>query len=337
MTMKKKTSISDIAKALGISITTVSFILNGKAKERRISEALTKRVLDYVKKVGYKPSQLVRNARGGQTKILAVLVEDMGNPFFLDVGRHIERMAAESGYHVVHCSTANDTQKTRQLIRFCVDKEIDGVMMVPCEDLEDAILKLKKQQIPVVLFDRFIPTMETSYVISRNRDGAYDATKHLLEMGSSRVGLISLYSNQTQMRGRLDGYMEAMDEFRSPSFIKKLNSDAEMGETGAQIVEFIVDNKLEAVLFANHSLAIMGLQAVKDKAVALPRMVVFDDHMLFALHTPTISVVEQDAEQFAVELMQTMMAEIDGKLKEERKVEVPCKLIVRESSTAQPV
>lgn len=334
MAMKKRISISDIAKALGTSITTVSFILNGKAKERRISDALTKRVLDYVKKVGYKPSQLVRNAPGGQTKVLALLFEDINHPFFSEVGKHIERIAAESGYHIVHCNTGNDTRKISQLIRLCVDKEIDGVLMTPSEDLEETILKIKKQHIPTVLFDRFIPTVDTHYVISDNRKGAYDASKHLLEMGSKRVGLVSLYSNQTQMRARLDGYMDAMDEFQQQSFIKKLNVGGPDREIGEQIVEFIVDNKLDAVLFANHYLAIGGLKAIKGQPIVLPRMVTFDDHVLFTLHSPAVSVVAQDAEKVAVELMQTLTAEIEGKLKEERKVVVPCTLIVRESSTS---
>lgn len=334
MAKKKRISISDIAKAMGTSVTTVSFILNGKAKERRISDALNKRVLDYVKKVGYKPSQLVRNALGGETKVLALLVEDINNPFFSEVGKHIERIASGSGYHIVHCNTGNDIRKINQFVKLCVDKEIDGVLMTPSEDSEETISKIKKQHIPTVLFDRFIPDASAHYVISDNRNGAYDATKHLLEMGSKRVGLVSLYSNQTQMRARLDGYMDAMDEFQQQSFIKKLNVDGSEEEIGRQIVEFIVDNKLDGVLFANHYLAIGGLKAIKGQTIVLPRMVTFDDHVLFALHSPAISVVAQDAERVAAELMQTLTAEMEGKLTEERKVVVPCTLIVRESSTS---
>src|SRR5690606_12363768 len=144
MAKKKRTTISDIAKALGISITTVSFILNGKSKERRISAGSTKRVLDYVKKIGYKPSQLVRNTSANQTKMLAVMVDDISNPFFSAIGKSIEKIAAMSGFHVIHFNTENDTKKAQQLIQFCIDKEIDGVMMAPCEDTEEAVLKLKK-------------------------------------------------------------------------------------------------------------------------------------------------------------------------------------------------
>lgn len=330
MATKKRISISDIAKAMGTSITTVSFILNGKAKERRISDALNKRVLDYVKKVGYKPSQLIRKSVG-RTKVLALLLENITDPLFSEVGKHIEKMGAASGYHVLYYDTSNDINKTRQYIQLCIEKEFDGLIVVPPEDFEETIGKMKPP-IPMVLFDRFLPTVETSYVVSDNRQGAYDATKHLLEQENKRVGLVSLYSNQTHIRSRLDGYMDAMDEFRMQPFIRKLSAESPVSEMGEQMIEFIVDNKLDAVLFASYHLAINGLKAIKGQTAVLPRMVAFDDHMLFALHSPAVSVVAQDAERIAAELMRTLTMEIEGKLKEVRSVLVPSTLIVRESS-----
>ena len=334
MAMKKRITITDIAKAVGTSVTTVSFILNGKAKERRISDTVNKRVLEYVKRVGYKPSQLVRNAPGGQTKVLALLADDINNTFVSEVGRHIERIASGLGYHMVYCNTGNDTRQINQFVRLCIDKEIDGVFLMPSDDLEETILKIKKQRIPVVFFDRFISTLDVPYVISDNRQGAYEATKYLSEIGGRRVGLVSLYSNQTQMRARLDGYMDAMDELQQQSFIRKLNVDGPGDEVGEQIVSFIVDNKLDAILFASHYLAIDGLKAMKGKTNVFPQIATFDDHVLFELHTPAISVVIQDGKAVATELMQIMITEIDGNLRGEYKVVVPCTLLVREAPTS---
>lgn len=330
--MKKRVLISDIAKALGISVTTVSFILNDKAKEKRISDALTKRVLEYVEKVGYKPNQLAKSLRTGQTKILGLLVEDIANPFFSNVAKYIERQAYSAGYHIIYCSMNNDENKAKELIQLFMDRQVDGFIITPSEGLEETISNIKQNNIPVVLFDRFIPTVDTSYVVSDNKKGAYEATRHLLEQANKRIGLISLYSNQTQMRDRLDGYMQAMDEFQTPSFIKKLQMETDDVESKAQIVEFVQSNNLDAVLFATNYLAIAGLKALKGEHVALPKMVAFDEHTLFKLHDPSISVVSQDIEHLTLELIQTLIAEIEGKLKETRKIVIPCELIVRESS-----
>src|SRR5690606_22384336 len=132
--------------------------------------------------------------------------------------------------------------------------------------------------IPVVLFDRFIPAVDTSYVVSDNKKGAYEATKHLLENKNRRIGLVSLYSNQTQMRDRLEGYMQAMDEFQYQAFIKKLQLDAPEDDAKKDILEFVIDSKLDAVLFATNYLAVKGLKALKEEKIPLPKMVAFDEH-----------------------------------------------------------
>lgn len=331
MARKKRISITDIAKASGLSITTVSFILNGKAKERRISEASTRRVLDYVKKVGYKPSQLIRNGAGSQVRVLAILIDDIANPLFLSIRKHLERIAFGAGYQLIYTCAEGDEQKTQQFVRLCLTKEIDGVIMSHCEGVEDALLRLKKQHIPVVLFDGAVPMTETSYVISDDRQGGREATKHLLVQGFGRVGFVSLYSN----RKLLDGYMDAMDKFQKQAFIRKFSD--EYCENGSQIVEFVRENKLEAVVFASPYLAISGLRGFKEQADTLPPMIVCGDHELFSLHTPSISVVVSQTELLAEKLMETMDAAIQGKLEEARKIVLPCELLVRESSIAQPV
>lgn len=332
MARKKQISISDIAKAVGTSITTVSFILNGKAKERRISDAVSKRVLDYVKKVGYKPSQLVRKP-AGRTKVIALLVENIADPSFSEIGRYIEGIATGYGYQVLYCDTANDAHKARQHIQLCVEKEVDGLIVVPPEDFEETIQQMK-QRIPIVLFDRFMPEMEISYVVSDNRKGAYDATKYLLEQESKRIGLVSLYSNQTHIRGRLDGYMDAMDEFRMQSFIRKVSAESSSDEIKTQVTEFIVDNKLDAVLFATHSLAANGLGAIKDKDIVMPRIVAVGNRVLFEYGVSAISVVVQDTAQLAKKLTETLVSEIEGRQQEVTQIIIPCQLEKWESVTA---
>ncbi len=330
--MKKRILISDIAKELGVSVTTVSFILNDKAKEKRISDALTKRVLAYVEKVGYKPNQLAKSLRTGQTKILGLLVEDIANPFFSNVAKYIERQAYNLGYHIIYCSMDNDEHKAKELIQLFMDRQVDGFIITPSDGLEETILDIKQNNVPVVLFDRFIPSVDTSYVVSDNKKGAYEATTHLLSNGNKRIGLVSLYSNQTQMRDRLEGYMEAMDKFQTQSFIMKLKMDSDDLEAQEQILSFVLENNLDAVLFATNYLAIKGLKAFKSKQLALPKMAAFDEHTLFELHDPSITVVSQDIEQLTLELIQVLIAEIKGTLKETRKVVIPCELIIRESS-----
>ena len=331
--MGKRILISDIAKNLGVSVTTVSFILNGKAKEKRISDGLTKRVLDYVKKVGYKPNQLAQSLRTGQSKILGLIVEDISNPFFSNIAKYIERIAYDNGYHIIYCSMDNDETKAKELIQLFYDRQVDGYIITPPEGLEDTLANLLKNNVPVVLFDRYIPQLDSHYVVLDNFNGAFDATKHLLQNPENkRVGFVSLYSNQTQMRDRLDGYMKAIDEFQQQAFIKKIKMDEQEELSIEQLYEFINTNRLDAVLFATNYLAIEGLKAIKKFHLDFPKIVAFDDHTLFKLYEPSISVVTQDVSEIANELIHTLLNEIKGKNKEVQKIVIPSELQIRGSS-----
>lgn len=329
--MKKRILISDIARDLGISVTTVSFILNDKSKEKRISEALTKKVLNHIKKVGYKPNQLAKSLRTGQTKILGLLVEDIGNTFFSNMAKQIEKNAYDHGYHIIYCSTDNDETKTKELIQLFYDRQVDGFILTPSEGLQETIQNLINNNIPLVLFDRYLPEVETNYVVSDNFNGAYDATKYLLAEGKSqKVGFFSLYSNQTQMRDRLEGYMKAIDDNKSQAYIKKINMDENEEEAISLIHHFLVENRVDSVFFATNYLAILGLKAIKKFGLKQPKIFSFDEHTLFGLHEPPISAVSQDIHTLAKEIVNSLVKEITEKKKTTNRIVVPCTLKIRD-------
>src|ERR1700761_4352763 len=103
--MAKKVSIKDIAAQLNISTTTVSFILNGKGKEKGISDVLTERVLKYVKEIGYTTNQLAKSLRTGKTNIISLLIENIDDPFFSSVAGYVEAEANQRGYKIIYGST----------------------------------------------------------------------------------------------------------------------------------------------------------------------------------------------------------------------------------------
>jgi len=331
--MKKKILISDIAKELGVSVTTVSFILNGKAKEKRISDALTKRVLDYVEKVGYKPNELAKSLRTGKTKIIGLMVEDISNAFFANIARHIEAKAYEKGYRIIYCSTENKPDKTRELIQMFRDRHVDGYIITPVEGVEDAIQSLLANQFPLVLFDRYLPDVATNYVVSDNVRGGYDATAHLADQGFKRIAMITLYSSQTQMRDRMEGYMRAIDRYKLQPYVKKVNLNAGEEAMIDDYRTFMEDQQPDAIFFATNYLAIHGLNACKTIGMPIPAMVSFDDHTLFKLFSPSITAVAQPIEALAAELIHILLNQLDGKGgKEVKQVSLPSELIIRESS-----
>lgn len=328
--MKKRLSISDIAKNLGISVTTVSFILNDKAKEKRISEVLTKRVLDYVDKVGYKPNQLAKSLRTGKSKTLGLLVEDISNSFFANIADQIEKFAYDYGYHILYCSMNNDVNRAKELIQLFYDRQIDGFIIAPTEGLTEVIQKLLKNNVPVVLFDRHLEDLDTNFVISENHKGAYVGTRFLLEeKNASRVGLVTINSSQLQMRGRMNGYMEAVDAVGKDVLIKKIVRAQPEEDTITQIKDFIQDNRLDGVLFATNYLALSGLKAIKRYNLPIEKFVSFDENALFSLVEPAVSAISQNIHEIARQVVRILIDEINGKSKGLTQVVIPCEIIVR--------
>lgn len=333
--MKKKILISDIAKDLGVSVTTVSFILNGKAKEKRISEGLTKRVLDYVQKVGYKPNELAKSLRTGKTKIIGLVIEDISNPFFANIARFIEAKAYSRGYRIIYCSTDNQTDKTVELIQMFRDRHVDGYIITPSEGITETVQALLSSQLPVVLFDRYIPALNTNYVVTDNVKGAYDATAHLAQQGCKRIALVTLYSSQTQMRDRMDGYMRAIDTYKLQPYVKKVNISDNEQTTIRDFQDFLTDQQADAIFFATNYLAIIGLKAIRQHHAMMPAVASYDDHTLFKLFSPTITAVSQPIEAIADELINILLNQLDGKSKELKQVVLPSELVVRESSVGR--
>ncbi len=336
---KKKTSIKDIAKALGISITTVSFIINGKAREKRISEELTKKVQKYIKEVGYKPSHLAQSLRLGKSKVIVFMVEDISNQFFASIARLIEERAYKNGYKIIYCSTDNKPEKAIELISTFKMRNVDGFIITPTPDLEKTVQGLLEEDFAVVLFDRWMPNIDCSYVIVENERSSYEATKHLIQKGCREISFITVDSPQIQMQDRLKGYIRAVKEHDLNQRVLKVKfHNISEQEAFEKIVEFFSANRdIDGVFFATNYLAFEALQALSQLDMKVPekiKAVSFDDHYFFNLYQPKISAIEQPLEDIAEKLMEAILEQLkeDGNPLQLSRVVLPNKLHIRESS-----
>jgi LacI family transcriptional regulator len=339
--LKKRTLIHDIAKHLEVSIATVSLVLNGKAKEHRISDALAARVLAYVEEVGYKPNQLAKSLRTGKTHVIGLIIEDISNPFFATVAWLIERHAFARGYRILYCSTDNDTAKAKDLLEMFRDRHIDGYIIAPPAGVEAEIESLLLSNIPTVLFDRYLPGLATDYIVVDGEAGVYQATRHLLDQGLARVAFLTTESEQTQMAARLQGYHRAMHEQSRLPCVQRipLAFEGDKEKSIMAIYQFLQANAdCEAVVFANNPLTIFGLEAIARLGRRIPQelaVISFDDNDLFRLHSPTITAIAQPVEALAETLINVLLEKLTTERPEAPTVQqlmLPLSLVVRQSS-----
>src|ERR1700733_11066905 len=249
--MSKKLSINDIANELQVAKSTVSFILNGKAKEKRISDELTEKVLKFVEEKGYKPNQLAKSLSTGKTKMICLMVEKISDYFFSHIAFHLEALAYKNGYKIIYCSTENDPEKTRELISLLRARYVDGYIITPPAGIEAEIKALINDNLPVVLFDRFLPNVSTDYVGLDNYKGTYDGVEYLVETQAKKIALVTLDSAQSQMTERHAGYIAALKKHRLKPVILKVPFANDTETNVKHCVQFIKDNPgIDAIVFA---------------------------------------------------------------------------------------
>jgi LacI family transcriptional regulator len=269
-----------------------------------------------------------------------MLVEDISDPFFSGISRGIETIAYNHKYKIFFASTENDTEKTKTLIKAFRERQVDGYIMAPPTGVEDEIKALMDDNVPVILFDRYLPSLNTSTVIIDNYSGSYEAVKHLRENGYTNIAFITLNSEQTQMCARLQGYTKAVEDSGYNPIVAKLPYElSHQGRHAEKLVQEFMEkhDKVDAIIFATNYLAINGLMAIRDLGLAIPddiAVIGFDDNTHFNLFSPSITAVAQPIEEIAQEVVQQLLNALsdERESKKRRTVILPVKLIVRNSS-----
>ncbi len=335
--MKKRVSIKDIAKQLNISITTVSFVINGKAREKNISESLTKKVLDLVAELNYQPNTLATSLRTGKTKIIGFLVDDISEPFFSGIARRIDEIASSLGYKILFSSTRNDTDKAIELLQIFKDRHVDGYIMALPEGLEEEVKKLIQTEAPVVLFDRYVQDVKTDYVIIDNQNSTYEATEHLIKNNYKKIGFVTIDTVQQQMVDRLAGYESAVEKYNLPAIVKKINYVNSADSIEEMIRFFKAEQQLDAVVFAANYICLDGLRTFRKLGIQIHKdiaVVSFDDFEILEFCEPPVTAIAQPLEAIAENVMKILLNKLKraGKPIENMQVSLPTVLNVRGSS-----
>lgn len=335
----KNISIKDIAQEVGVSTTTVSFVLNGKAKEKRISDDLKEKILETAARLNYRPNQVARGLRTGQTHTLGLIVEDISNPFFANLARFVESEADKAGYTVMFCSTENNDEKAASLLYMLRHRQMDGFIIIPTPGLKKEVQSLVSEEKPVVLVDRYFQDLETSYVTVDNFKGANSGVGLLIKKGYKKIGLITLDSMQVQMMERERGYTVSLEKNKikvGAEFILRIPYDMTYEHTVKAISDFLKKNKeIDGLFFTTNYLGVAGLESLRILGKKIPSemgVVCFDDSDLFRLGSPSISVVAQPIRSIGEKAVDMIIGMLKSKKLDPQKIVIEPILIEREST-----
>lgn len=339
----KKVSIGTIAEQLGVSKTLVSLVLNGKGDQFGISKPTQEAVRKLAEELDYQPSRMARGLRTGRSNLIGLIVADIANPFYSRIARSIEDIASRSGYHLMVCSSDEDTAKELQLIRLLKDSQgVDGIILSTTQQDPTPLLNLRKNNYPLVLIDRVLPKLEKPSVVVDNRKGAFDAVSLLVSSGQKKIAMLTIGpSHLSSVNERVEGYKDALKKFEikpDPKLLKEIAFENIRDEVYKVMHELLSPAVgAEAIFTANNHLAVAVMEAVRRMGKRIPKdvtLVSFDDVDLFRLSDPTVTAIAQPIEgigENAVKLLLEMLENKTGKAAE-RQIVLPTELVVRESS-----
>lgn len=339
--MKKKISIKDIAKLTDTSITTVSFVLNGKG---RISKEISKKILDVAQKNGYEPNRMAVGLRTGVSKVIGLIVESIGGPFFGEMAKVIEEEAEKDGYRIIYCSTNNNLQKGKDMIRMLSQQLVDGYIITPMKGLEKDIQNLVDNEKPIVLIDGYFPGTSIPHVLVDNYASAYNAVDCFVRSGYKNIGMVTADLGLIQLNDRSLGYKAALKDNNlkeSSKMVLKVPFDMDKNKGVEAVKAFIEKQKqMDAVFFTTNYLGTMGLQAIKDLKLSIPNdlaVISFDDNEVFSLYPPGITTIQQPTYDIAKSAIDILMAQINTHKLDASKIDlkIPSKLIERGSTLSK--
>ncbi len=234
--MTQKTTIYDIAKRLGITAATVSRALNGNP---RISASTKQLVLETAKQMNYEPNRLALALKKGKSKTIGVVVPHINRNFFSGVIRGIEDELHPKGYHVIIAQTHEDGKREAQTVKNLLNAQVEGILISLAAGTHegDYFKQVLQKGIPLVFFDRKKELEGISSVVIDDYQGAYNATKHLIEQGCKRIAHFSVHRSLNIYEQRYEGYKTALEDHQmqpDPDLIIEIKSDIEEGKKAAE-------------------------------------------------------------------------------------------------------
>lgn len=330
-------TIHDVARAAGVSVATVSHVLNGT---RKVAPNTAARVRRAIEELGYQPNAIAQSLRKRVTYAIGVLVSDITNPFFASLVRGVEDAAHAAGYSVIVCNSDEDPEKEDFYIRSLWRRRIDGMLIAPTRDgTSPALKELVQKGIPFVFVDRKAKGIEAPAVLSDNVGGAYLATKHLIERGHRRIGIVLGIPGATTTEERLAGYRQALEEAGIP-FLEELvvwgGYRVEGGRQAARVL-LSLPKRPTAVFCTNNLMTIGVLQELFSQQIQIPHQIAvvgFDDLEWAELVNPPLTVVAQHPYDMGCRAFDLLYEHLTCvKKRSSREIRIPVELKIRDQWT----
>lgn len=327
-------TMRDVAERAGVSIATVSHVIN---ETRPVSNELKARVLEAMQVLGYQPNLLARGLRRGETRTIGLIASDIADPFFAEMARCIEDAGFEQGYSVILCNSDRRRDKELFYARLLAEKQVDGVIFGTAGTSTEAIRLLQQRGMPLVVIDRRVSAVQVDLVLADNVQGGTLATRHLLELGHRRIGHITGNIEVSSFAERLEGYRQALQAAGIPEDDQLVVPGSARADGGRQAArDLLALRDRPTAIFACIDLLTLGvMREAAGLGIDVPKdlsVVGFDDIALASMLTPPLTTVAQPKQEMGRLAAEMLLERIHDPDQAARKQVLDVELIVRGST-----
>lgn len=308
-------TIKDIAEKAGVSITTVSRVLNNKTKG--VGEKTRKKVLEIVEELNYIPNAVAKGLVTKKTNILGLIIPDITNPYFPEIAKGVEDTANEYGYNIILCDSNNVTEKEKNYIRILREHYVSGIIYNSFYKVgEDTIKSLVNTRMPFVLVETNTTRYNSPCIYTDGEVGMSKLISYLIDMGHRKIAYISGPLESYSAEQRLAGYKSALIN----NGIEIDESLIEYGDTrrasGYDITDKLMSKELDftALVCFNDLMAVGALQRLQDLGVRVPddiSLAGFDNIYVTKITNPKITTVAQPAYDMGCEAARVLIEKIE--------------------------
>lgn len=332
--MSEKISMKDVAKKAGVSVSTVSRVLNNG---EYITEKTRKKVEEAVKKLNYRPNVIARGLRTKKTNSVGLILPDITNEFFGKLAKSIENVLNKNGINLLLCNSNEDARTERKYIEALLDKSVDGLIFISSGFDEN--MELFPENMPIVVIDRKPKTdKKIHFISSENEEGGYIATKHLIENGCKKIIMLKDKKLVSPMNARLKGYIRALKDYNleyDSDFV--IESKVDLEEIHEKILKIHNNLDFDGIFAGADRLAIGAIKTLTKLGYKIPeqiQIVGFDNIPFSEYYNPSITTVAQQIEKIGEKSSELLIELINGEkpLDKSESLYFPVYLIKRETT-----
>lgn len=331
--MHRRPTMNDVARRAAVSKATVSHVINNT---RFVEEATRQRVLQAIMELGYRPNNVARSLTTRRTGTIGMIISDASNLFFGEMLRGVEDILQPENYGLIVCNTDETLERESHYLELLLRHQVEGIIAAATSQPWIELGQAKVQHTPIVFVDRAFEGLQGPYVGVNNFRGAYLGTRHLIECGHRKIGIVAGFQRLSTMRERLAGFRQALQEHAIPlpdEWVIPCPLSIDAGREATRHILSLPDRP--TALFLNNNLLSLGaLVALKELGLRCPidiALLGFDDHPWAAVSDPPLTVVRQPARRLGQVAAQTLCALIAGAQPPPARIVLECELVLRES------